>query len=68
MLEKRVTMTSISFQEIRKEFNKPTDYIVSYYDDSRAFDFIWFTDAVDFEDPCEKYKNQLERLKKKQDN
>jgi uncharacterized iron-regulated protein len=28
------------------------------------FDYVWFTPAVDDEDPCEKFKQQLERLRR----
>ena len=28
------------------------------------FDYVWFTPAVDDEDPCEKFRKSLERLKR----
>jgi len=49
---------SIGFVEVYKEYDHPQDY------DAARFDYIWFTPRVDNLDPCEKYKEQLEKMKK----
>jgi hypothetical protein len=28
------------------------------------FDYVWFTPGVDAEDPCEKFRKSLERLRR----
>jgi hypothetical protein len=30
----------------------------------RAYDFLWFTPRVDDLDPCDRFKEQLEKMKK----
>ncbi|MEE2901208.1 MAG: ChaN family lipoprotein [Myxococcota bacterium] len=49
---------SIGFVEVYKDLDHPQDYDVA------RFDYVWFTPRVDNLDPCEKYKEQLEKMKK----
>lgn len=60
--EKRVV--SIAFVEADKQKTEPQSYARSYPDGLFPFDYVWFTPRVDDEDPCEKFKSQLDRFKK----
>jgi len=65
-LEPNSHIKSLRFQEIREDKLSPFDYIAPYDDGSFDFDYLWFTIAVDFEDPCVKYQKQLKAFKKKE--
>lgn len=60
--EKRVM--SIAFVEVDKQKIDAQSYALSYPGGRLPFDYVWFTPRVDDEDPCEKFKSQLERMKK----
>lgn len=55
---------SIAFVEVDPQKNEPQSYALFYPDGRWPFDYVWFTARVDDEDPCEKFKSQLERMKK----
>ncbi|HZH82780.1 MAG TPA: ChaN family lipoprotein [Phototrophicaceae bacterium] len=57
---------SIAFVEIDKDKTEPQSYALAYPDGRLPFDYVWFTPRVDDVDPCEKFKSQFDRLKKKQ--
>ncbi|HEY1233856.1 MAG TPA: ChaN family lipoprotein [Candidatus Binatia bacterium] len=57
---------SIAFIEVDKQKTEPQSYALSYPDGRFPFDYVWFTPRVDDEDPCEKFKSQFERMKKRQ--
>ena len=50
---------SIGLIEVQSEQLSPADY------DLGRFDYVWFTPRLDDEDPCEKYKKALEKMKEK---
>ena len=60
--DKRVV--SIAFVEVDKNKIEPQSYAQSYRDHRLPFDYVWFTPRVDDEDPCEKFRSQLERMNK----
>lgn len=57
-------VVSIAFVEVDPRKTGPHDYAPPYSHGRLPFDYVWFTPRVDDEDPCEKFKAQLERLKK----
>ena len=62
--DKRVI--SIAFVEVDKQKTEPQSYALPYPDGRLPFDYVWFTPRVDDEDPCEKFKFQLDRMNKAQ--
>lgn len=60
--QKRVV--SIAFLEVDKDKGEAQSYARRYSGGRFPFDYVWFTPRVDDEDPCEKFKAQLDRLKK----
>jgi uncharacterized iron-regulated protein len=57
---------SIAFVEVDKEKPEPYSYAIAGANGRAPFDYLWFTPRVDDEDPCEKFKAQIEKLKKVQ--
>ena len=55
---------SIAFIEVDKHKTEPLSYAPSHPEGRLPFDYVWFTPRVGDEDPCEKFKSQLERMKK----
>lgn len=55
---------SIAFLEVDKQKTEPHMYALPYPNGRLPFDYVWFTPRVDDEDPCEKFKSQVEQLKK----
>lgn len=60
--DKRVI--SIAFVEVDEQKTEPQSYALPYPNGRLPFDYVWFTPRVDDEDPCEKFKSQLDRMKK----
>ncbi len=56
---------SLSFQEVHIGDTDPALYAESYLAERLPFDFVWFTPRRDTTDPCEKFKEQLQKFKKK---
>jgi uncharacterized iron-regulated protein len=56
-------VASIAILEVNDRRPTPADYAVDY-DGRLPFDYVWFTTRLDSEDPCEKFRKSLERLKK----
>lgn len=54
---------SIAFLEVRDELTDPSDYAQLFGASALPFDLVWFTARVDETDPCEQFKEQLERMK-----
>lgn len=55
--------TSVAFLEVDPKRTDPESYAVRF-EHRLPFDYVWFTPTVDDEDPCEKYKKQLERMRR----
>ncbi len=56
---------SLSFQEVRIGDEEAARYAESYLAERLPFDFVWFTPRRDTGNPCERFKKQLQKLKKK---
>jgi uncharacterized iron-regulated protein len=57
---------SIAFLEVDNQKPEPQNYALPDADGRAPFDYLWFTPRLDDEDPCEKFKSQVEQLKKTQ--
>jgi uncharacterized iron-regulated protein len=55
---------SIAFIEVQSDGHNPVDY-ADQYGGALPFDFVWFTARLEDIDPCEKFKAQLQKMKKK---
>jgi len=55
---------SVAFLEVADQKTEPHEYALPYGNGRLPFDYIWFTPRVDDEDPCEKFKSQLQNFKK----
>ena len=53
---------SVAFLEVDPKNTNLESYTVRL--GQRPFDYVWFTPAVDDEDPCEKYRKQLDQLRR----
>jgi uncharacterized iron-regulated protein len=60
-------ITSVAFIEVQEDAQVPDDY-AEQYGDSFPFDYVWFTARLENIDPCEKFKAQLQNMKKKKKN
>ncbi|MBT3790413.1 MAG: ChaN family lipoprotein [Alphaproteobacteria bacterium] len=58
------TIVSVAFIEVQEEAQAPDDY-AEQYGGALPFDFVWFTARLENIDPCEKFKAQLQKMKKK---
>jgi uncharacterized iron-regulated protein len=54
---------SVAFLEVDPRRAEPASY-AERFGERLPFDYVWFTPAVDDEDPCEKFKKSLERLRR----
>jgi uncharacterized iron-regulated protein len=54
---------SIAFVEVDAKYANAESY-AERFAGRMPFDYVWFTPAVDDEDPCEKFRKSLERLKR----
>jgi uncharacterized iron-regulated protein len=65
-LRRRVSPTafvSLAFLEVDAEESDPERLLDARYGASVPFDYIWFTPRVDDADPCERFREQLEKLR-----
>jgi uncharacterized iron-regulated protein len=56
-------IASVAFLEVDAGRPDPASY-AGRFGERLPYDYVWFTPAVDDEDPCEKFKKSLERLRK----
>ena len=56
-------IVTIAFLEIENGYADPARYR-DRFGGVLPFDYVWFTPAVDGEDPCEKFRRSLERLRR----
>ncbi len=56
-------VASLGLMEVRRGEADPAAYF--HKRPARPFDYLWFTPRVDNDDPCEKFKQQLRRMRKK---
>lgn len=51
-------IATLAFIDVAAGEDDPGDYLT-------AFDYVWFTPAIDVEDPCERFREQLEKMRDK---
>lgn len=56
-------IASVGLVEVQLDRDNPLDYSSETL--AGLFDYLWFTPRVDDLDPCEKYRDQLEKFRKK---
>lgn len=59
-----MAVASVALLEVDAQLTAPAEYAARWDGGRLPFDYLWFTPRVDDVDPCEKFKQQLERLKK----
>ncbi len=59
------SVTSVAFVEVRDELRRSPQYAEGFGVAALPFDFVWFTHRLEDTDPCEKFKAQLQRFKKR---
>jgi uncharacterized iron-regulated protein len=59
-----VTIATVAFVEAQPEATKPDDYAARFGAPSLPFDYVWFTPRTDDDDPCERFRRSLERLRR----
>ncbi len=58
------TVISLAFVEVGEGESEPPAYARRFNHDTLPFDYVWFTPRLDDQDPCEKFKTELEQLRK----
>jgi uncharacterized iron-regulated protein len=56
-----LTLT-VGFVEVNDALADPAAYARQFRTDDIPLDFVWFTARLDDEDPCEKFREQLEKI------
>ncbi|MBI1734928.1 MAG: ChaN family lipoprotein [Candidatus Rokubacteria bacterium] len=56
-------VVAIALLEVEAGYDDPAGYR-DRFDGTLPFDHVWFTPAVDAEDPCEKFRKSLEKLRR----
>lgn len=57
-------IVSVGFVEVDDERTEPAAYAASFGTDRLPFDYVWFTPRFDDSDPCERFRQQLEKLRR----
>ncbi len=60
------SVISLAFMEVQEGKSTPKAYAAGFGLNTLPFDFVWFTPRRVKMDPCDEFKNQLKRLKKKE--
>ena len=58
------TVISLACVEVGEGESEPPAYARRFNHDTLPFDYVWFTPRLDDQDPCEKFKTELEQLRK----
>ena len=58
------TVISLVFMEVGEGKTEPTAYARRFGSNTLPFDYVWFTPRLENVDPCEKFRAELERLRK----
>jgi len=59
------TVATVAFVEVHEDLRQSPRYAEGLGVDALPYDFVWFTHRLEDADPCEKFKAQLQRFKKK---
>jgi uncharacterized iron-regulated protein len=54
---------SVGFLEVRDDLTSPPDYGARFGVAAPPFDLVWFTPRTDDQDPCERFRKSLEKLR-----
>ncbi|NIO10169.1 MAG: hypothetical protein GTO40_20060 [Deltaproteobacteria bacterium] len=54
---------SLAFMEVQDGQSSPKEFAAGYEGGHLPFDYIWFTPRRNSQNPCDEFKNQLERLR-----
>ncbi|HXC52136.1 MAG TPA: ChaN family lipoprotein [Candidatus Limnocylindrales bacterium] len=57
-------IVSVAFVEVMPDATSPADYAAAFHAATLPFDFVLFTPRTDDTDPCEKYRSELEKMKR----
>lgn len=60
----QIKFASVGFLEVDDEKIRPDQYPEELHAGALPYDFVWFTPRVDNLDPCEKFRESLEKMKK----
>jgi uncharacterized iron-regulated protein len=56
---------SVAFLEVVRGKTAPVEYAPAQSEGRLPFDYVWFTPRADDRDPCEQFREQLERLRER---
>ncbi|MFN2426788.1 MAG: ChaN family lipoprotein [Candidatus Binatia bacterium] len=56
-------VVSVAMLEVIADFESPNDYAQAFHSSSLPFDFVIFTPRAADDDPCEKFREGLEKMK-----
>jgi uncharacterized iron-regulated protein len=59
----REKILSIGLIEVRNGETNSDSYAAAFQTERLPFDYVWFTSRADAGDPCEKYRDELQRAK-----
>lgn len=59
------SVVALALVEVERAATKPADYASGLGRATLPFDYVWFTPRADETDPCEQFKESLERLREK---
>jgi len=59
-----VAIAAVAFAEVQPNATSPNDYAARFSTTSLPFDYVWFTPRMDDDDPCERFRRSLERLRR----
>jgi len=57
------SIASVAFMEVEASRTEPDAYAGIMGSARLPFDYVWFTPRMDDDDPCEKFRRSLERLR-----
>lgn len=64
-LDASASVRSLGFLEVHPGAEEPAAYAEALRGQSLPFDYVWFTPRANDEDPCEKFRGQLETMERK---
>jgi len=59
-LRPRQKVVELAFAEVSDDADQPYEYADAFAAPRLPFDYVWFTPRENMQDPCERFKKQLE--------
>ena len=56
-------VTSLAFLEVSAGENTANAYAILFGSETLPFDYVWFTPRVDIRDACERFEEQLKKMR-----